>query len=58
MVFPASGDVFGWGNSEYDQLSSVTSDTQVNVPRRLPWAGAGTVVKAVAGGAQCALLNG
>ncbi|XP_005108817.1 RCC1-like G exchanging factor-like protein [Aplysia californica] len=51
------GDLFGWGNSEYSQLASITSESQVNVPRRLPTEICGKVVKAVAGGSMCALLN-
>jgi len=29
------GDVFGWGNSEYMQLDSVSLSEQINVPRKL-----------------------
>lgn len=50
--------MFGWGNSEYEQLGAVTDNTQVNVPQHLPISHCGKVVKAVAGGSTCALLNG
>ncbi|RLV97909.1 hypothetical protein DV515_00011282 [Chloebia gouldiae] len=43
------GDVFGWGNSEYLQLASVTETTQVNVPRHLPFK-IGKVKEAACGG--------
>ncbi|RUS77207.1 hypothetical protein EGW08_015034 [Elysia chlorotica] len=51
------GDVFGWGNSEYGQLGLVTDLTQVNMAAHLPTSRCGRVVKAVAGGSLCALLN-
>ncbi|XP_076456866.1 RCC1-like G exchanging factor-like protein isoform X2 [Babylonia areolata] len=51
------GDVFGWGNSEYNQLAMVTDHTQCSTPRRLPLTSCGRVVKAVAGGSICAVLN-
>lgn len=53
-----SGDVFGWGNSEYCQLSMVTDETQVNIPRHLPIRNCGKVKKVAAGGSACMLLNG
>ena len=55
---PDKGDVFGWGNSEYGQLGLVTDETQVNMATHLPTPHCGRVVKAVAGGSLCALLNG
>lgn len=51
------GDIFGWGNSEYLQLAAVTEDTQVNVPRHLPFKEVGKVKQAVCGGTGNALLN-
>lgn len=51
------GDVFGWGNSEYGQLGLVTEQTQVNTATHLPTQQCGKVIKAVAGGSCCALLN-
>lgn len=53
-----SGDLFGWGNSEYGQLSMVTSDTQVNIPRRLPVRDCGKIIQVASGGTVCAALNG
>ncbi|XP_050405563.1 RCC1-like G exchanging factor-like protein [Patella vulgata] len=53
-----NGEVFGWGNSEYNQLSMVTEETQVNIPRHLPITKyCGKIIKAVAGGSVCAILN-
>ncbi|XP_006889726.1 PREDICTED: Williams-Beuren syndrome chromosomal region 16 protein [Elephantulus edwardii] len=58
LAVSAEGDVFGWGNSEYLQLASVTDSTQVNVPRCLPFSGVGKVKQAACGGTSCAVLNG
>ncbi|XP_012382723.1 RCC1-like G exchanging factor-like protein isoform X2 [Dasypus novemcinctus] len=57
LAVSADGALFGWGNSEYLQLSSVTASTQVNVPRCLPFSGVGKVKQAACGGTGCALLN-
>ncbi|XP_071966220.1 RCC1-like G exchanging factor-like protein isoform X2 [Antedon mediterranea] len=51
------GDVFGWGNSEYNQLRLVTDETQIAEPRRLPLKDVGRVVSVATGGTVCALLN-
>lgn len=51
------GDLYGWGNSEYQQLASVTEATQMNSPRRLPLKGCGKLVQAACGGTQVAVLN-
>lgn len=58
LAVSADGGLFGWGNSEYRQLASVTDSTQVNVPRCLPFAGVGTVKQAACGGTGCAVVNG
>ena len=52
------GDVFGWGNSEYNQLSVVTDETQINTPRYLPLKHCGKIVKAASAGSKCTILNG
>ena len=53
------GDVFGWGNNEYDQLSMVTKDqSQVAIPQNLAFKDVGKIVKVAAAGATCAVLNG
>lgn len=52
------GDVFGWGNSEYNQLSMVSQDTQVPVARHLPMRGLGRVSMVASGGSTCGFLNG
>lgn len=50
------GDLFGWGNSEYGQLSAITDQTQVSVPRNLPLPH--SISKAAAAGSKCAVLTG
>nr|XP_028564059.1 RCC1-like G exchanging factor-like protein [Podarcis muralis] len=56
LAVSEDGDIFGWGNSEYLQLSLVTESTQVNVPRHLPFK-VGKVKEAACGGTVNALLN-
>ncbi|XP_057386180.1 RCC1-like G exchanging factor-like protein isoform X5 [Balaenoptera acutorostrata] len=58
LAVSVDGSLFGWGNSEYLQLASVTDSTQVNVPRCLPFSGVGRVKQAASGGTGCAVLNG
>ncbi|CAD5112621.1 DgyrCDS1837 [Dimorphilus gyrociliatus] len=51
------GDVFGWGNCEYNQFYSIQKDIlQLNVPRRLPL-DMGKVIETATGGSTCAALN-
>ncbi|XP_060066382.1 RCC1-like G exchanging factor-like protein [Ylistrum balloti] len=57
LAVSEEGELFGWGNSEYNQLAMVTDHTQVNVPRHLRVRKCGKVAKAVAGGSICALLT-
>lgn len=57
LAVSESGEVFGWGNSEYSQLSMVTEETQVNVPKHLPIRNCGKVIKVSTGGSSCMLLN-
>ncbi|XP_051903161.1 RCC1-like G exchanging factor-like protein [Hippocampus zosterae] len=57
LAVSADGQLYGWGNSEYLQLASVTDTTQINSPRRLPLPGCGRVVQAACGGTQVAVLN-
>ena len=53
------GEIFGWGNSEYSQLSIVAPDeSQVNVARHLPFSQVGKVTKVAAGGSTCAVISG
>ena len=58
LALSHDGELFGWGNSEYHQLSMVTEETQVSVPRRLPVGKCGKIKKIAAGGSMCAILNG
>ncbi|CAH1774077.1 unnamed protein product [Owenia fusiformis] len=57
LAVSAKGDIFGWGNSEYNQLSSVTDKTQVNIPRHLPFKHVGRVQRVCATGSMCGLIN-
>uniref|UniRef100_A0A3Q2CFD9 RCC1 like n=1 Tax=Cyprinodon variegatus TaxID=28743 RepID=A0A3Q2CFD9_CYPVA len=57
LAVSRDGQLFGWGNSEYRQLASVSESTQINSPRRLPLKGCGKVVQAACGGTQVAVLN-
>ncbi|XP_037079034.1 RCC1-like G exchanging factor-like protein [Pollicipes pollicipes] len=56
LAVSESGDVFGWGNSEYGQLGSVTDEQQLGVARRLPL-GVGRVRDVASAGTMCALIN-
>ena len=58
LALSDNGELFGWGNSEYHQLSMVTQETQVSVPRRLPVRNCGKVTRIAAGGSMCAIING
>ncbi|KAG5844447.1 hypothetical protein ANANG_G00162620 [Anguilla anguilla] len=57
LAVSQDGHVFGWGNSEYFQLSAVTEATQISSPRLLPLEGVGRVQQAACGGTQVAVLN-
>ncbi|XP_069741001.1 RCC1-like G exchanging factor-like protein isoform X2 [Narcine bancroftii] len=57
LAVSKDGDVFGWGNSEYLQLATVTDSMQVNVPRHLPFEGVGRIKWAACGGTHAAILN-
>ncbi|KAJ8266529.1 hypothetical protein GJAV_G00131490 [Gymnothorax javanicus] len=57
LAVSQNGHLFGWGNSEYLQLSAVTEATQINSPRLLPLKGVGRVKQAACGGTQVAILN-
>ncbi|XP_064838176.1 RCC1-like G exchanging factor-like protein isoform X2 [Oncorhynchus masou masou] len=57
MAVSQDGQLYGWGNSEYLQLSSVTEATQINSPRLLPFEGVGKVTQVACGGTQVAILN-
>lgn len=55
LALSENGEVFGWGNSEYHQLSSVTSEMQINSPTKLNFPM--KVTQVAAGGCVCALLD-
>ena len=56
LALSERGEVFCWGNSEYGQLSGVTSEQQVSVPTRLPSPG-GRVVDIASGGTVCMMVT-
>ncbi|KPP79351.1 hypothetical protein Z043_101070 [Scleropages formosus] len=57
LAVSQDGSLFGWGNSEYLQLSAVTEDLQLSTPRHLPLEGVGKLQQAACGGTQVAVLN-
>ncbi|MBN3308988.1 RCC1L protein, partial [Amia calva] len=57
LAVSQEGALYGWGNSEYLQLSAVTEATQINTPQRLRLEGVGPVQQAACGGTQVAVLN-
>jgi hypothetical protein len=52
------GEVFGWGNTEYDQFRCVTDEQQIHSPIHLKLDGVGKVIDIAAGGTSCMVLNG
>ncbi|XP_002127666.2 RCC1-like G exchanging factor-like protein [Ciona intestinalis] len=50
-------EVYGWGNSEYDQLGCVTESTQLTCPKKLPFKLPSKVVQVAAGGTAFLLLD-
>ncbi|XP_075760401.1 RCC1-like G exchanging factor-like protein isoform X2 [Pelodiscus sinensis] len=56
LALSDEGDLFGWGNSEYMQLASITETTQVNVPRHLPFK-IGRIKDVACGGTGNAIVN-
>jgi len=57
LALSDKGEVFGWGNSEYGQLSSVTPEQQICHPKHMPLKGLGKVVDIASGGTVCMVLN-
>ncbi|XP_054610703.1 RCC1-like G exchanging factor-like protein isoform X2 [Dunckerocampus dactyliophorus] len=57
LAVSKDGQLYGWGNSEYRQLASISEATQVNIPHHIPLRGCGKVVQAACGGTQVAVLN-
>jgi len=57
LALSDKGEVFGWGNSEYGQFSSITSEQQICHPTHLPFKGLGKVVDIASGGTVCMVLN-
>jgi RCC1-like G exchanging factor-like protein len=58
LALNEKGEVFGWGNSEYGQISQVEGIQQINVPSNLKYFdGIGKITDIAAGGSFCAVLN-
>ncbi|XP_071479604.1 RCC1-like G exchanging factor-like protein [Diadema antillarum] len=57
LAISDQGELFGWGNSEYNQLKCITEETQVYEPRHIPFKEVGKVTSASTGGTICALTN-
>ncbi|XP_076035728.1 RCC1-like G exchanging factor-like protein [Oratosquilla oratoria] len=57
LALSDKGEVFGWGNSEYQQLNSVTDEMQINTTRKLHLPEIGKVVDIVAAGTLCLAVN-
>lgn len=55
-----NGEVFGWGNTEYGQLTSDSEGSpQITSPRNLDFLkDCGKIVDIAAGGSYCLVLNG
>jgi len=51
------GEVFGWGNSEYGQFSSITEEQQICHPTHLKLEGVGKVKDIASGGTVCMVLT-
>ena len=50
--------MFGWGNSEYHQLYSVTDEMQIHTSRKLNFPGMKKIVDIASAGTMCLLLDG
>ncbi|CAG0885378.1 unnamed protein product [Cyprideis torosa] len=59
LALSDKGEVFGWGNSEYAQLATVTSEMQLSLSRHLPLAKfvPGRIIDVATTGTSCAVLN-
>jgi alpha-tubulin suppressor-like RCC1 family protein len=56
--FSEKGEIFGWGNNEYNQFAVITDEMQVNVPRHLPFKNVSKATRVAVGGTICGILNG
>lgn len=53
------GDVFGWGNTEYCQISTLDNCQQIAVPTHIRMCKKlGKIIDVAAGGTFCLVLNG
>ena len=57
LALSSSGEVFGWGNSEYGQFSLVTEEQQLCSPHHLPLALGSACTDLASGGTVCLALT-
>lgn len=57
LALSDKGEIFGWGNSEYHQLNSVTDDMQIHTAKKLSFPGIGKVLDVASAGTMCLLIN-
>ncbi|KAB7503548.1 Williams-Beuren syndrome chromosomal region 16-like protein [Armadillidium nasatum] len=58
LALTEKGDVFGWGNSEYRQLSSIDDEQQVSIPRKLNLKNiSGKIIDIAASGTSCYVVT-
>ncbi|GAB6030228.1 Williams-Beuren syndrome chromosome region 16 protein, variant 2 [Chamberlinius hualienensis] len=57
LAVSEKGDLFGWGNNEYGQVSLNSDIPQLSVPKHIPLKNCGKITEAAAGGTICAVLN-
>ena len=59
LALSESGEVFGWGNSEYMQFTTVCEERQLSTPKHIPVTKVtGKVSCVAAGGTNCAVVSG
>lgn len=59
ILFLDKGQVFGWGNSEYNQLTRDENEKQLKVSRYLKLEDKiGKATSVAAAGAMCSVVNG
>ncbi|XP_068227515.1 RCC1-like G exchanging factor-like protein [Palaemon carinicauda] len=57
LALSDKGEVFGWGNNEYQQLITVTEEMQTHTAHKLKLSGIGRIVDIASAGTTCLALN-
>ncbi|XP_045609753.1 RCC1-like G exchanging factor-like protein [Procambarus clarkii] len=57
LALSDKGEVFGWGNSEYHQLNSVTDEMQIHTAKKLQFPDIRKVVDVASAGTMCMFIN-